>query len=274
MSRWWFAVAALSSTGFVQQTTQDHTPIAWGDECPILEIGALSPDGPGAGPLHDVLERAIAAWRADGCDELPLAIAREPSSSLIRTELDGHNVVVTRGRDYCGDPANADEELCLSPQALALTTTYSVDSPGDPRDGELLEIDLEINLVHPFADDGSAGFYDLSSTVTHELGHVIGLDHSCSTELGARIFDPAGHEVPACDTVPHGGPAMYPFANTGELRRELSGDERQAICLIYREHAGTCSRPTYRAGMQCASSAPPTSLGLLLVAFALLRRRR
>src|SRR5439155_13334353 len=43
---------------------------------------------------------------------------------------------------------------------------------------QVVEADLVFNPKVPFATDGTAGAFDVRAVLTHELGHVLGLDES------------------------------------------------------------------------------------------------
>ncbi len=94
--------------------------------------------------------------------------------------------------------------------AMAMTRTY-VD-PG----GRVMGFDLGFNDAgYDFTntDDMDAVVTDYANTLTHEIGHVLGLDHS---------EDP--------DAV------MYPTAPEGEIsKRTLSEDDRAGLRYLYRE---------------------------------------
>ena len=101
-----------------------------------------------------------------------------------------------------------DTSWSEDPDILALTYTWS------NSEGEIVHFDIEVNAEdHDWSIDGDANKHDLQNTITHEFGHVLGLDHS---------------------TIPDA--TMSPSAPTGELsKRELHEDDLLGYKIIYPE---------------------------------------
>jgi hypothetical protein len=216
--------------------------------------------------------------------------------------MDYHNRMIFRQDEWCRDPAprKSNDPPCYDPSALAITSVFQLKNTG-----EILDADMEINahnftwgdfVAHPESFDTNT--QDFQGTVTHEFGHVIGLDHTCfkpgatfsDGRLVPRPNDNLGNPVPDCD----GGylppiitqSTMYvSVASPGaevELR-SLSPDDSQAACEIYRMTTDFVCQPPSGAylvtgGGGCSYLAGPrrdsNACALVLLVMALVARRR
>jgi hypothetical protein len=92
----------------------------------------------------------------------------------------------------------------------------------DSATGTITEADVVVNPASEFSTDGTVGTYDLETTFTHEIGHVLGLDHS--GEAGSVMQ-------------PHQGiNGLYEQAAIGA--RTLSDDDRAGVRALYNSPAG------------------------------------
>ena len=262
--------AALATfVPYVRMRTPDGAPIAWGGGCPAFTLAAGG-DAARADRTAQALEAARDAWQGGegACDRPPIDVTGGGDGGDVG--YDGVNRVLWRETDHCLQPGTEDDELCLAPNAAAITTVFFYERGG--RAGELIEADVEINGEMAFASDGSADRVDLISALTHELGHVLGLEHTCETIPGrAPGFDSSGASVPYCfplEAVPAEARAatMFPYLEAGKLdARTPLPAERAALCELYGDRPRTCD--DVGPGCGCAG-ANGSSLVLVLVLLA------
>lgn len=225
-------------------------PYAWGR----TSINILGyPHGIPAMPVDQIgaaMTAAVAAWSkedvANGpCSFLDLAVAIQGVDAIPpAADHDDLNTIALRDgvwTDICTKMKDGTT-VCHQPGELALTTVWS------RACGEIVEADVEVNAdtstssAFMWADldltTTNGGYHDLQNALTHEMGHFIGLDHTCELAPGAAAgeVDNLGSPVPSCDdaTVAEMDATMYPSSEAGDVsKRSLSQDDRDGLCAIY-----------------------------------------
>ena len=195
---------------------------------------------------------------------------------------DNHNTLVFRSTSWCPEAADGTCSVDYDPAALALTSDTA-----DKKTGQIYDSDIEINArdfpwADVISDPALSGDMDLQNALTHEMGHMIGLDHTCydAASGSPQPTDNAGQPVPACPASAEvQATTMYPSAMPGDTqKRTLAPDDQAGLCGIY----PVDDPPTDMNGgcASCAVAPPPVGsvelagLGLLVALLARARRPR
>jgi hypothetical protein len=205
---------------------EDGPSVAWFERSIVMQPSGAGVEVSDPARVAAVLQASMEPWNDVACSDVELLLGEETDDRLAgfdwaagRTSPANHNIVVFRA-DTPGDPV---DEWLHELGALAITTVTF-----ESNQGRLLDADIEVNDVNPTfrfttCDPGSASCavdFDLQNTLTHELGHVLGLDHSQDADA-----------------------TMFATASRGDVsKRSLSPDDVEAICTIYpqEEALGEC----------------------------------
>jgi len=137
----------------------------------------------------------------------------------------------TRSTAQTISPPNAGDRINLITVASENAALFGAsENPGRTRvfsdsGAAIVEADIALNPNELFSSDGTPGTYDLESTFAHEVGHLLGLEHSAI--IGATM-----QPRQALNGV-YGLPAL--------TQRTLSADDIAGARALYGSKAGTGS---------------------------------
>ena len=288
--------APRPAAAYVRYESSNGKLFKWPQTCVQLEsypndlLAMMS-----AEEIIGAVDGSAASWSRTGaaCTYLDIMVTSSTDPTP-RATNDGHNLVIFRTTNWCKltDKGVCDSTIVYDQAALALTSVSASTSSGIIRDA-----DIEVNAfhfswadleAHPDLRGGGRSYHDLENAVTHEMGHLIGLDHTCYFQ-GPAPLDENGTPIPDCANASAEvlATTMFPSANPGDVdKRTLEADDQKAVCDIYpvEQNPMVCSPPGTPPAQEgcssCAAAGAPTpAAGLLaLTAAALLaaraRRRR
>lgn len=273
--------------GFVRTgPTKAGNSLFWESGCVFFTVDS---DGTKALPgdrEQQIIDKSVETWNvaAAGCSYITLKKSGTASKEVGK---DYTNVIKIRDSSWCRPKIKDDPARCYSEAAAGITTAVYVDDAKSARDGAIVDADVEINGVNFAISDGgvtlsTAGCKaELQNTLTHELGHLLGLEHPCLAGGDPQRVDDQGHAVPACGATSDPKiteATMYNFQDCGETKKEtLSPDDIDFVCRVYAkaEDPGTCEAAGPSTPGCCSASTDPLpALALVGLTGLLLARRR
>lgn len=218
--------------------------------------------------------------KALGKDDLNLVVVRQgPCSSFAGADANCASSA-TLGECIRAHNCWSHDAISNAGGSLAITTVHFVVSTG-----EIVDADMELRGWD--GEDTSSGFYftctpagspcesaemyaatascvayDVANTITHEAGHVLGLDHVCISTYAAP------HD--ACGSLSED--TMAPNATVGDTnKRTLEADDSDGVCTIYPAGQATVTSKAASVEGGCAGG---EGGGLSLLGLLLLLARR
>lgn len=176
-------------------------PIAWTKACVAFHLNDAGSTILPLETITDIVKKSIQAWHQPAVSSLNPHYSGYTDETRVGYYPQTHpnaNVIIFR-----------DDDWQESRSIMALTTVVHRNS-----NREIVDADMEINskgYKFGIANASSPHVFDLQNTITHELGHAFGLDHSDDSTA-----------------------TMFAYASAGDtFMQVLSEDDLKAIESIY-----------------------------------------
>ncbi len=201
----------------VRSRTSAGTPLQWWTTCiPFHVHEAGTEDEPFSQALAAVKD-SFATWVAPSCGGISLEFQGLTNDPRAGYQVGGQNINNVLWRESASQwPHNGD--------VIAVTTVTFCDRAGGacPFAGAIIDADIELNgsgFTFTTTTLPARVAFDIANTVTHEVGHFLGFDHT-----------------------PVAAATMFASAPRGELdKRSLHADDIECLCDVYPAGEGSCA---------------------------------
>ncbi|MEO6390794.1 MAG: matrixin family metalloprotease [Pyrinomonadaceae bacterium] len=208
-------VRPAQAYSFQYAGTARPTPLRWSVRTiPVALSSSLFEPQSNIKAGSDVIgavRRALVRWSEASGLEFLETVVKEDSISPATGTGDGRSLITV-----AGTAENLTPFAGASSDMPARTRVFFA------RSGAITEADVALNPYQQFSTDGTTGTFDLESTITHELGHLLGLEHS--GVIGATMQPRQGRN------------GLYNMPATS--MRTLSEDDRAGIGALYGTRSG------------------------------------
>jgi hypothetical protein len=222
-----------------------------------------------------VIQAALDTWN-NGTASCSFMQLRNEGRRAMEVGRDNVNLIKFRDVSWCRPATKDDPARCHPESAAGITTATYVDDPQSTRDGQIVDADVELNGVNfSIAVNGqtlgsASCISDLQNTLTHELGHLLGLEHTCLAPGDPPRIDDTGGAVPSCNnaTATIQEATMFNYQMCGEVKKAtIEQDDIDAICGVYpmAEDPGACEKVDDDPGCCSATRDPRASLLMALL---------
>ncbi len=164
---------SISATAYTPQYADDAQtiPLRWrGKTITVSVSNSFSRQNTNIKPDSEILEavkKSFEAWETVADIKFDLKQTEKQTISPAGKSGDGISLITI---------AQTPENLLLfsgeNSEVAAYTRIFF------NRRGNITEADIVLNPYAQFSTDGSIGTFDIQATLTHEIGHLLGLDHS------------------------------------------------------------------------------------------------